>query len=117
MTDSSNISASDDVAAIRPGEEFDEDAVLGFLAPRAKELDLDETPNSIKVLQFPGGRANLTYMIELGGREFVLRRPPLGKVAPGAHDMGREFQVLSRLWKAYDRAPRARSEERRVGKE
>ena len=37
----------------------------------------------------------------------MLRRPPFGVVAPGAHDMKREFRVLSRLWEAYDRAPRA----------
>ena len=40
-------------------------------------------------------------------RRFVLRRPPFGVIAPGAHDMKREYRVLSRLWQHYDRAPRA----------
>ncbi|WP_433335061.1 phosphotransferase family protein [Spirillospora sp. CA-294931] len=45
-----------------------------------------------------GGRSNLTYAITLdGGRKIVLRRPPLGHVQPTAHDMGREYRVLSAL--------------------
>ena len=63
-------------------------------------------------MQFPNGSANLTYLLTFtaadgGEQQFVLRRPPFGVVAPGAHDMAREFRVLSRLWRAYDRAPRA----------
>ncbi len=59
------------------------------------------------MLQFPNGSANLTYLLSFGDRQFVLRRPPFGEIAPGAHDMSREFKVLSKLWTAYDRAPRA----------
>jgi aminoglycoside phosphotransferase (APT) family kinase protein len=59
------------------------------------------------VLQFPNGNANLTYLLRVGGHELVLRRPPFGDIAPGAHDMKREFKVLSRLWRHFDRAPRA----------
>jgi aminoglycoside phosphotransferase (APT) family kinase protein len=45
-----------------------------------------------------GGRSNLTYGITLdGGRRIVLRRPPLGHVQPTAHDMRREYRVLSAL--------------------
>ena len=45
-----------------------------------------------------GGRSNLTYGITLdGGRRMVLRRPPLGHVLPTAHDMGREYRVLTAL--------------------
>ena len=59
------------------------------------------------MLQFPNGSANLTYLLRIGGPELVLRRPPFGQIAPGAHDMKREFKVLSRLWRHFDRAPRA----------
>jgi aminoglycoside phosphotransferase (APT) family kinase protein len=59
------------------------------------------------VRQFTNGAANLTYLLRLGDRELVLRRPPFGTLAPGAHDMRREWRVLSRLWRHYDRAPRA----------
>lgn len=44
-----------------------------------------------------GGRSNLTYRLDLGGSQLVLRRPPLGHVLPTAHDMSREFRVLSAL--------------------
>jgi aminoglycoside phosphotransferase (APT) family kinase protein len=44
-----------------------------------------------------GGRSNLTYLVRVGDREFVLRRPPLGHVLATAHDMGREFRVISAL--------------------
>lgn len=59
------------------------------------------------VTQFSGGHANLTYLLSFGETEYVLRRPPLGPVAPGAHDMTREHRVLSRLWKQFPLAPRS----------
>jgi aminoglycoside phosphotransferase (APT) family kinase protein len=45
----------------------------------------------------PGGRSNLTYEIRDGERSWVLRRPPLGHVLATAHDMGREYRVMSAL--------------------
>ncbi|MFI7553643.1 phosphotransferase family protein [Micromonospora sediminimaris] len=44
-----------------------------------------------------GGRSNLTYLVHAGDREMVLRRPPLGHVLATAHDMTREFRVISAL--------------------
>jgi aminoglycoside phosphotransferase (APT) family kinase protein len=44
-----------------------------------------------------GGRSNVTYLVRGGGREWVLRRPPLGHVLPTAHDMAREHRVLTAL--------------------
>jgi aminoglycoside phosphotransferase (APT) family kinase protein len=44
-----------------------------------------------------GGRSNLTYRLDLDGSRLVLRRPPLGHVLPTAHDMSREFRVLTAL--------------------
>jgi len=44
------------------------------------------------------GRSNLTYRIEGDGRSWVLRRPPLSHVQATAHDMSREFRVISALW-------------------
>lgn len=67
---------------------------------------LPEARGAIEVLQFPNGSANLTYLLRVGAHELVLRRPPFGQIAPGAHDMKREFKVLSRLWRHFDRAPR-----------
>jgi aminoglycoside phosphotransferase (APT) family kinase protein len=61
----------------------------------------------LAVRQFGGGHANLTYLLRFGDREFVLRRPPLGPVAPGAHDMRREHRVLSVLHRRFALAPRS----------
>jgi aminoglycoside phosphotransferase (APT) family kinase protein len=90
-----------EVAAVRAGEELDLAAVGAFLRT---ELGID---GPVSMLQFPKGSANLTYLLEVAGQKLVLRRPPFGRVAPGAHDMGREYKALSRLWRAYPPAPRA----------
>lgn len=92
-----------DLIEVRPDERFDVDAVLAWIQGRA-----DLPRGRPEVLQFGGGKANLTYlMIFPGGEELVLRRPPLGPVAASSHDMGREYRVLSRLWRSFDRAPMA----------
>ena len=57
-------------------------------------LDLGELRG---VTLIAGGRSNLTYLLDLDGGQLVLRRPPLGHVLPTAHDMGREYRVLSAL--------------------
>ena len=82
-----------EIAVVRAGEEFDSQAIEAFA--RASIPDLE---GSLEVLQFPGGHANLTYLLRFANRELVLRRPPFGPVGPGAHDMVREYKVLSRLW-------------------
>ncbi len=54
-------------------------------------------PLQFEILQ--GGHSNFTYRVQDGdGRAFVLRRPPLGELLPSAHDMEREFKVISALW-------------------
>jgi aminoglycoside phosphotransferase (APT) family kinase protein len=55
--------------------------------------------------QFPRGFSNLTYLLRMGSRELVLRRPPIGAAIRSAHDMGREHRILSRLAEVYDKAP------------
>jgi aminoglycoside phosphotransferase (APT) family kinase protein len=43
------------------------------------------------------GRSNITYRLSAGGEQWVLRRPPLSHVLPTAHDMKREFRVISAM--------------------
>jgi aminoglycoside phosphotransferase (APT) family kinase protein len=57
--------------------------------------------------QFAGGFGNLNYLIEIDGRPWVLRRPPLGSIPPGANDMAREHRVLSSLNPVFPLAPHA----------
>ena len=60
-------------------------------------IPIDATTPLVAEL-FPGGRSNVTYRITDGnGDSVVLRRPPLGHVLPSAHDMAREFRVVSGL--------------------
>ena len=61
----------------------------------AETLPGQERITGIELLA--GGRSNLTYLLRLGERRVVLRRPPLGHVLPTAHDMRREHTVLSAL--------------------
>ncbi len=97
--------APPELAPVRSGEELDWKRIEAHLrANLPADLGID---GDFEVLQFPNGAANLTYLIRFGERELVLRRPPFGTLAPGAHDMKREFKVLSRLWRVFDRAPRA----------
>jgi len=49
--------------------------------------------------KLPGGHSNFTYRVhDAAGKVFVLRRPPLGELLPSAHDMAREFRIISALW-------------------
>lgn len=52
-------------------------------------------PLSARLLS--GGRSNLTYLLTAGEYRWVLRRPPLGGLTPSAHDMLREYRIVSAL--------------------
>lgn len=94
---------------VRPGEEIDVQPLAAWLAPRLPGFLPDpEAPLTIE--QFPGGHSNLTYLLRAprsDNRELVLRRPPFGSQVKTAHDMGREFRVLSRLHTADPPGPPA----------
>ncbi|MGD9561622.1 MAG: phosphotransferase family protein [Pyrinomonadaceae bacterium] len=86
---------------IRRGEELDLGNLREYLSSR-----FDEAESGIEVAQFPAGSSNLTYLVSLGGSEYVLRRPPFGNTVKTAHDMRREFEVLSKLSAVYVPAPK-----------
>jgi len=90
-----------ETSAVRPGEEIDIARLSAFLG---KQLDLPA--GEIEVEQFPAGSSNLTYLVRLGRVEYVLRRPPFGNTVKSAHDMQREFDVLSKLSAVYAPAPK-----------
>jgi aminoglycoside phosphotransferase (APT) family kinase protein len=89
-----------EVAEVRPGEQLDWDSLETYLRKH-----LPEAAGSFSVMQFPNGSANLTYLVRFGETDLVVRRPPFGKIATAAHDMRREYNVLSLLHAAYPRAP------------
>ena len=83
-----------DTAPVRPGEELDIARLTAWLG------------EDFSVEQFPNGHSNLVYLIRTAGREYVLRRPPLGPVPPRAHDMAREYRVLDAVHPHFPEAPR-----------
>ena len=93
--------AQPEALSARPGEELDPVLVADYLRPR-----LPRTEGKLEIVQFIGGRANLTYLLRFGAQEYVLRRPPPPPVAPGAHDMAREYRVLSALHTVFPLAPK-----------
>ncbi len=92
---------ADPTAAVRKGEELD----LSKLEPYLRAT-LGSQGGVLSVEQFPGGHSNLTYLVKLDGREMVLRRPPFGSRVKSAHDMGREYLILSKLHPVYSPAPK-----------
>jgi len=50
-----------------------------------------------RVALISGGKSNLTYRVACDAGEVILRRPPLGHILPTAHDMGREYRVMTAL--------------------
>ena len=86
----------------RESERLDTERLSAWLATA-----FDSPAASIDVRQFRKGHSNLTYLVTVGADEYVLRRPPFGQHAATAHDMGREYRILSGLHAAYAPAPRA----------
>jgi aminoglycoside phosphotransferase (APT) family kinase protein len=89
-----------DTSFVRPGEELNlaslADWLRGGIAGAERGITLE---------QFPSGHSNLTYLLQIDGIEYVLRRGPLGPVAPKAHDMAREFRVLQMVHPHFREAP------------
>ena len=125
--------ALDRPGPVRAGEELDLAALRSYLAEHLEEAlarSLDQARDQrlsewssvrvtaealagMEVAQFPSGYSNLTYAVRIPGAsrqerpfELVLRRPPFGSDVRGAHDMGREHRILSRLAGVYPKAPR-----------
>ena len=90
-----------ETASVRAGEEINIDSLTRYL-----QTHLNHAADDVAVEQFPAGSSNLTYLIRIGGDEYVLRRPPFGNTVKTAHDMRREFNVLSKLSAVYSPAPK-----------
>jgi aminoglycoside phosphotransferase (APT) family kinase protein len=91
---------SDQPGDVRPGEALDVARLEPYLHKQLPDLN-----GPLTVRQFPSGFSNLTYLIQVGTEEFVLRRPPFGVNIKTAHDMGREYTILSHLRRVYPKAP------------
>jgi aminoglycoside phosphotransferase (APT) family kinase protein len=92
--------ASSDVTSVRVGEELDVARLSEYLGDK-----IEGVRSGVEVQQFPFGHSNLTYLLITNKGEYVLRRGPLGPVAPKAHDMGREYHVLRAVHPHFPEAP------------
>jgi aminoglycoside phosphotransferase (APT) family kinase protein len=98
--------SADPTEEVREEDAFDVAAVAAWLAARGGLPDVEP-----QVRQFPGGASNLTYLLAypaagtVPARDLILRRPPVGSKARGAHDMRREFTIQSRLAPVFGKVP------------
>ncbi len=97
-------------APVRDEDAFDVERVANWLRENAPgEVGVDGIP---EVQQFVGGASNLTYLLrygggpDAGGRDLILRRPPTGTKARGAHDMRREHDIQAALAPVFPAVPR-----------
>ncbi|HLO81566.1 MAG TPA: phosphotransferase family protein [Chitinophagaceae bacterium] len=90
----------DKPVAVRANESPDMEKLKAYLKGRLVGVGDD-----LQIEQFPGGYSNLTFLLKSGENEFVLRKPPFGANIKSAHDMGREFKVLSALQPVYAAIP------------
>ncbi|RNL60849.1 phosphotransferase family protein [Nocardioides marmoriginsengisoli] len=87
-------------AAVREEDAFDLEAVRTWLAGHGVALVGD-----VEIQQFGGGASNLTYSLRTPEHDLILRRPPAGQKAKGAHDMGREYRIQSALQEPFGLVP------------
>ena len=80
---------------------IDVHALEGFL-----RQNLPPQEGGIVVEKHEAGFSNETFYVSWGPKRWVLRRPPRGDILPTAHDMLREFRVLSGLTPTGVRVPR-----------
>jgi aminoglycoside phosphotransferase (APT) family kinase protein len=86
------VSELDGASAVREEDSFDVESVREWLATQGTQLAED-----LEVQQFGDGASNLTYSLRDGSHDLILRRPPSGQKAKGAHDMGREYRIQDGL--------------------
>ncbi len=94
------MNAIDGASEVREEDAFDVEAVRSWLAAQGTDL-----VGEIEVRQFAGGASNLTYSLRDATHDLILRRPPGGQKAKGAHDMGREYRIQDGLREVFPLVP------------
>jgi aminoglycoside phosphotransferase (APT) family kinase protein len=98
-TTSNDAAFVDGARNVRAGEELNADTLIPWLKEHVGSGE------DLEVEQFGGGHSNLTYLLRWGGKELVLRRPPVGSKVKSAHDMAREWKVMSALHPHWPKVP------------
>jgi aminoglycoside phosphotransferase (APT) family kinase protein len=87
---------------VRKGEELPAVKLKQFL--QENQL-IGSIESELFVKQFTHGYSNLTYLLSIENKEYVLRKPPIGAIKRG-HDMSREFKVQSAVQKEFSKVPK-----------
>lgn len=87
---------------VRKGEELPAVKLKQFL--QENHL-IGSIESKLFVKQFTHGYSNLTYLLSIENKEYVLRKPPIGAIKRG-HDMSREFKVQSAVQKEFSKVPK-----------
>lgn len=90
----------DQAVPVRAGEELDRRALETWLLGHVRDAS-----GPLLVRQFAHGHSNRNYLLDLGGRELVLRRPPAGAAPRLGHDVGREYRLLASLHPVWGKVP------------
>ncbi len=91
------------IKPVRKGEELQKKNLKNFLYQHHL---IQAVTSELKIHQFSNGFSNLTYLLRIEDKEYVLRRPPVAAPKRG-HDMGREYKVLHQLNKVFHKKPKA----------
>lgn len=81
-----------ELVPVLPAHRFDEAALARHLRGQLPGFD-----GQLTVRQFQGGQSNPTFHLQTAGGEYVLRKKPPGKLLPRAHEVEREYRVMSAL--------------------
>ncbi len=81
-----------EIIPVREAHRLDEAALEGYL-----RAFVEGFRGPLVVRQFEGGQSNPTYFLEAGGRHYVMRKKPPGKLLPSAHAVEREYRVITAL--------------------
>jgi aminoglycoside phosphotransferase (APT) family kinase protein len=96
----SEVEQVDGASEVREEDSFDVEAVREWLKGQGTDLS-----DEVEVRQFGGGASNLTYSLRDGTHDLILRRPPRGQKARGAHDMAREYRIQDGLAEVFPLVP------------
>ncbi|HZD26299.1 MAG TPA: phosphotransferase family protein [Alphaproteobacteria bacterium] len=92
MTQAAEQEAGNATIPVREAHRFDEEALRRYMAAH-----MDGVGETLEARQFPGGQSNPTFLIRTGGRDYVMRKKPPGKLLPSAHQVEREYRVMTAL--------------------
>jgi aminoglycoside phosphotransferase (APT) family kinase protein len=87
---------------VRKGEELNEVLLKKYLQETGL---INSVESDLSVHQFTHGFSNLTYLLQIEEKEYVVRKPPKGAIKRG-HDMHREFKVQSGISKSFSKVPK-----------